>query len=236
MTPAGADARLAHARALQKTGEQRAAISAYHEALRLGAAAAEVNLQLGVIHAALGEHADATSHLERVLAEQPENGDALCMLGTVVYDQGQLDQAARCVKRALVVRPRFPEALFNLGLAQFETGDLRSAADCIERCFSQNRGEPWPHDAAKALAFDPQPPFPPRDMAVNRTKLHHDCEQLEYLLALGRLPAKVHRVLADYRALLAELPEIGDPSMVAPFDAARPPLVARTYKRPSPVD
>src|SRR5881394_594442 len=172
--------RLARADVLQKAGDQRAAISAYHEALRAGAPAAQANLQLGVIHAALGEHADAMRHLQAVLAEQPAHVDALCMLGTVLYDQGRYGEAARPLEEALRLRPGFAEALFNLGLVRFESGDLRSAAACIDACNAQNRGAPW-EDPARALAHDPQPVFSPRDMAVNRTKLRHDCEQIEYL-------------------------------------------------------
>jgi hypothetical protein len=226
---------LTRARALQKSGDQRAAIAAYHEALRAGAPAAEANLQLGVIHAAMGEHGDAIRHLQVVLAEQPAHADALCVLGTVLYDQGRYGEATRPLEEALRLRPGFAEALFNLGLVRFETGDLRAAAACIGACSVQNRGAPW-EDPAKALANDPQLAFSPRDMAVNPTKLRHDCEQIEYLLGRGLLPALYREVLADYRALLAELGPMPDLTLVVPFDAARHPLVARTYKRPIHVD
>jgi hypothetical protein len=55
-------------------------------------------------------------------------------------------------------------------------------------------------------------------MAVNRTKVCHDCEQLEYLIGLGRLPAAYRPVLDDYRSLLAEIQAIGDDSRLVPFD------------------
>jgi len=224
------------ARRLQQAGEQRGAIAAWAEALRLGADAAEVRLQLGVIHAELGEHTAAIEHLRAVLAERPRHEDALCMLGTVLYDMGRFSDAAAALEQALAVRPQFPEAHFNLGLARFEQGDLPGAARCIANCAAQNRGAPWNAGPAARLAGDPQPVFAPQDMAVNHTKLRHDCEQLEYLLGLGRLPAQFQPVLQDYRSLLAALPAVGDPSRVIPFDAARYPLVARTYKRPLHVD
>src|SRR6185503_6228128 len=227
--------RLARARELQKSGDQRAAIRAYEEALRAGAPAAEARLQLGVIHAALGEHGDAIRHLQTVLAEQSDHADALCVLGTVLYDQGRYGDAADPLEQALRLRPGFAEALFNLGLVRFETGDLRAAAACIGACSAQNRGAPW-EEPAKALASNSQPAFSPRDMAVNPTKLRHDCEQIEYLLARGMLPAPYREVLADYRALLAELGSMPDLALVVPFDAAPHPLVARTYKRPLHID
>lgn len=235
MSGADTNAPLAQARALQKSGEHRAAIGAYHEALRSGAPAAEVHLQLGVVHAALGEHAQATHHLQQVLSRQPRDVDALCMLGTVLYDQGRFADAVAPLEEALRLRPGFPEALFNLGLTRFETGELRSAASCIEACYEQNRGAPWT-DPAAALGAAPQPAFSPQEMAVNRTKLRHDCEQLEHLLRRGRLPPQYQEVLADYRALLDELPRGTDLTIVVPFDAARHSWVARTYKRPIHLD
>src|SRR5258706_5587480 len=71
-------------------------------------------------------------------------------------------------------------------------------------------------------------------MGVNPIKLRHDCEQLEYLLGLARLPPIYREVLDDYRALLAEVASL-DAESLAPFDAARHPLVARNYKRPFPI-
>jgi len=71
---------------------------------------------------------------------------------------------------------------------------------------------------------------------VNRTKVRHDCEQLEYLLALGRLPMSYRTVLADYRSLLAEVESIADDTLIVPFDERKHPSVARTYKRPIYVD
>jgi tetratricopeptide (TPR) repeat protein len=229
-------AQFALARALQKAGEQRAAVNAYSAALRLGAPRIDVHLQLGVLYHGLFEHEIAISHLEKVIAQEPAHADALCMLGVVLHDLGRFADAARQFERALAVRRAFPEALFNLGLSCYESGDFRAAAECFARCFALNRGAPWTPDPAAALHCDPAPAFAPRDMAVNRTKLRHDCEQLEYLLERGRLPGTYRAVLEDYRSLLREVERIPDDGRVVPFDAGRHPRVARTYKRPIYVD
>ena len=231
-----ANAQLGRARELQNSGEPRAAIDAYNAALSLGAPAADVHLQLGVLHHTLFEHEIAIGHLEKVIAEQPSHVDALCMLGIVLNDSGQFAGAQRFFERALALRPSFPEALFNLGLVRYETVDLAGAAECFARCFELTRGAGWTADPAAGLARAPEPRFEPRDMAVNRTKVRHDCEQLEYLLGLGRLPGIYRTVLADYRSLLAEVESIGDDALIVPFDERKHPSVARTYKRPIYVD
>lgn len=229
-------AHLALARALQKAGEQCAAVNAYTAALRLGAPSTDIHLQLGVLHHGLFEHELAIGHFEKVIAQEPAHADALCMLGVVSHDLGRFAAAARHFERALAARREFPEAQFNLGLSRYETGDFRAAAECFARCFALNRGTPWTADPAAALANDPTPAFAPRDMAVNRTKLRHDCEQLEYLLERGRLPAAYRAVLEDYRSLLREVERISGDERVVPFDVRKHSRVARTYKRPIYVD
>jgi len=234
--PKNVTAHLALARALQRAGEQRAAVTAYTKALDLGAAPREIHLQLGVLHHALFEYESAIAHLERVIADQPAHADALCMLGIVLNDFGRFADAQAFFERALAARPGLPQALFNLGLSRYEAGNLEGATECFGRCFEQNRGAAWTADPAAALMREPAPRFEPRDMAVNRTKLRHDCEQLEYLIGLGRLPAAYRPVLDDYRTLLAEIEAIGDDARIVPFDERRHAHVARTYKRPIYVD
>ena len=79
---------------------------------------------------------------------------------------------------------------------------------------------------------EPEPVLAPEEMGVNEIKLRHDCEQLAYLLELGRLPNGYRKILDDYRSLLEEIRgKVDDRSLIA-FDAGRHPLVARTYKRP----
>lgn len=222
---------LASAKDLHKKGEPRAAIATYHKALKAGAPAAEVHLQLGVLHAELSEHDAAIGELQKAIALAPDNADAICMLGTVMSDLRRPNEAAALFERAIGLQPQLSPAHFNLGLARFERADFAGAAASFAQCITLNRGQPW--DAARRadLTSEPAPTFAPQDMGVNTIKLRHDCEQLQYLLELGRLPAAYNEVLADYRALLKEIGNIPVDALV-PFDRARHPLVARTYKRP----
>ena len=230
--PDAPHASLALAEALRAKGEPREAAAAYERALALGAPADEVHLQLGALYAALAERERAITHLRAATRLAPANADALCMLGTVMNDQLRFGEAARIFEQALALRPDFSEAHFNLGLAKFEQSDFQGAAQSFARCVTLNRGEPWGGDREARLDRDPELRFEPQDMGVNEVKLRHDCEQLEYLLALGRLPPRYRDVLADYRALLEEIRGKVDSHSLVPFDAVRHPLVARTYKRP----
>jgi Tfp pilus assembly protein PilF len=223
---------LARAKSLHKAEQHRQAIAAYRKALDLGTPPLQVHKQLGVLHAAIGEHAPALEHLGRAVELDPQDADALCMLGSVTGDTRRFAEAVAWYERALALRPAFPEAHYNLGLARFEQADFAGAVASFNRCIALNRGLPSAGGPEAALHGDPEPEFAPRDMAVNEVKLKHDCEQLEYLLQLGRLPAAYVEVLAQYRALREEVRGQGDVHSVVPFDHDRYPLVARTYKRP----
>jgi tetratricopeptide (TPR) repeat protein len=234
--PPSGEALLARAKELHRAGEQRAAVEAYTQALAGGAPAADVHLQLGVLHAALFEHESAISHLEQAIALQPDNADAMCMLGTVMSDLRRFAQAVEWFERALRIRPDFSEAHFNLGLARFELSDFALASESFAHSARLKRGERWKKDLGAYLGRDPVPVFEPRDMGVNEVKLGHDCEQLEHLLKKGVLPPPYREVLEDYRALREEIRGKVDATSLVPFDHKRHPLVARTYKRPMHID
>ena len=225
------EARVGLARALQKTEPQQA-IAEYREALSRGAADPDIHFQLGALHMGLAEYGSAREHFDKVLETEPANADALCMVGSVLSDLRRYDEAAGWFERALEQRPGFSEAHFNLGLARFERADFRGAAASFSRCVALRRGEPWTGDRAAPLGRDPEPRFEPMDAAVNEIKLRHDCEQLEYLLELGRLPPAYREVLADYRSLLEEVRGRVDTFSIVPFDGVKHRQVARTYKRP----
>jgi GT2 family glycosyltransferase len=95
LEPRSADAWFALAKALQKAGEPREAVTACRKALDCGIPAREVHLQLGMAHAQLSEHERAIAHLERAIELAPQDADAVRMLRTVMSDLERFDQAAR---------------------------------------------------------------------------------------------------------------------------------------------
>lgn len=232
LQPRSANAWTALGAALEKIGEHGEALAAYESALARGACAGPLHMAIGTLCLSQGKRADAAGHFRRLLAADPANADAHCMLGATLNDLRRHAEAAACFEQALKLQPEHPEAQFNLGLARFEIGDLDGAGACFARCATLRRGAPWSADRAAQLASDPSPGYEPKEMGTNPVKLKHDCEQIEHLLALGKLPSVFREVLADYRALYGELHGRVDAYSLVPFDAARHPLVARTYKRP----
>jgi tetratricopeptide (TPR) repeat protein len=220
------------AECLARDGKLQEAAEACERALAAGADAAPVLLQLGALQVQLEDYPAAEQTFTRLVALDPAHADAWCMLGVATKEQRRFDEATAHLARALALNPAFSEAHFNLGLARFELGRLAEASASFMRCAELRRGQPWGEDRVRRLEQDPSPAFEPMDMGINEVKLRHDCEQLEYLLALGQLPPEYGRVLEDYRALREEIRgQVNEQELIG-FDAQRHPLVARTYKRP----
>lgn len=232
--PAAPDAAtwMARAEALRGEGKLAEAASAYAQALVAGADAVPTLLQLGAVQTELEQFAAADETFRKLVALDPAHADAWCMLGVVAKDRRRFEEATTHFERALALQPGFSEAWFNQGLALFELGRLAEASRSFQRCVELRRGQPWGEDRVRRLDQEPVPAFEPMDMGVNEIKLRHDCEQLAYLLEGRQLPAAYEPVLADYRALYEEIRGTVDENTLVPFDAARHPLVARTYKRP----
>lgn len=219
-------------RAAEAAGNLADAAAAYQAALAAGGPRARLSLRLGSVYLALEQHAQAVTHLQVIEASDPEHLEALYLLGLAHHDLRRYDAAAGAFELALALRPQLPQVLFNLGRVYFERGEITRAASTFARCFELTRGTPWRADRDARLGQDPTPAFAPVEMAVNELKLQHDCEQIEHLLAAGKLSVAWQRVLDDYRALLGEIRTKVAPDSVAPFNAVAHPLVARTYKRP----
>ena len=227
--------KLDHVRELRRSGENRAAIRACHEAIALHGPAFDAYFQLGTIHSELLEHAVAIGHFESALTFEPESADALCMLGVVLHDMGRAAESAAMCERAIRAKPDFPEAHFQLGLARFELADFPAAVESFDRCAALRRGEPWGADALPRAVPAGASADAGVDGAINRVKIDHDIEQIEYLMAQDLLPAAFDAVVADYRALRAEF-HGSDENSMRPFDAVRHPHVAATYKKPLHID
>ena len=75
----------------------------------------------------------AEAGLRAVLAADPDNLDALNLLGLLRQEQGACQDSIALISRALAIDPDFPEALTNLSRVQRAIGDAASAVRSAER-------------------------------------------------------------------------------------------------------
>lgn len=83
-----------------------------------------------------GETAVAITHLESVVARDPDNAEARNDLGVLYLKQGVSDKAVEQLKQAARLRESSADAHRALSAAQLETGDTRSAEAAARRSLS----------------------------------------------------------------------------------------------------
>lgn len=86
--------------------------------------------------------------LREVLAENPENREAILNLGLLAIRSGQYDRATERFDRLLALDSSDYEALFYLGVAHAESGNNEAAKDVFEQLMSKQDADP----ALKATA------------------------------------------------------------------------------------
>ena len=79
-------------------------------------------LQAAVSHHQAGNASEAERLYRQVLAVDPEQADALHLLGVLAYQAGRADLAAPLIQRAIEHRPSAPSYHLNLGNALLALG------------------------------------------------------------------------------------------------------------------
>ena len=79
-------------------------------------------LALGLQHHRSGNLAEAERIYRRILQDDPDHADVLCVLGAVRLVTDRSEEAVADLRRALAIRPDYPEAHNNLGMASPGSG------------------------------------------------------------------------------------------------------------------
>ena len=90
-------------------------------------------LQLAVKHQQDGDLTNAEMLYKKILRIDPENADALHLLGLVGHQSGKLDLAITLINRAISIDPGQPEIYNNLGNVYLTERDLVRAENCFQK-------------------------------------------------------------------------------------------------------
>ncbi|MBF0587522.1 MAG: tetratricopeptide repeat protein [Magnetococcales bacterium] len=90
-------------------------------------------LQSGISHHQAGDLQQAESIYRQILAADPNQADALNLLGLIALQVEAFDQAIPLIERAIELQPNEAEAHGNLGNAYRETGQLNKAVARYQR-------------------------------------------------------------------------------------------------------
>jgi Tfp pilus assembly protein PilF len=212
---------------LGRLGRLDEAIACFRAAIRLDPGAAAGHLALGNALQAKGDLEAAIVSFRNGTQAEPDNAPAHVNLGNALRAAGRQDEAAASLRAAVGLDPSLPEAQHNLGVVLFTQGHLREAEAAFRAVLRLRPDSQLTlrqlallliaagrlDEAARFLIGPVQefrrPGSGGGDAATfrqtNRVKLQHDIDQLAYLVDRGVAPRELVDVLADYRALLAEV-------------------------------
>jgi protein O-GlcNAc transferase len=90
-------------------------------------------LNLAIDHHRAGRVLEAEKLYRQVLAQAPDDPDALNLLGVACHQQGRREEALRLLARAIQVNPNLATAHANLATTLREHGRMREAVDAYRR-------------------------------------------------------------------------------------------------------
>lgn len=135
-SPAGVTRELSTAEAKFVEGERleasefsdlHSAMAAYREALRLDPTLVAAMINLGNLHYALDELAEAEALYVHASVEAADCFEARFNLGNIQHDLGRLGEAARCYGEAVALNPIYADAHFYLAVTLEKLGRSQDA-------------------------------------------------------------------------------------------------------------
>ena len=207
--PAGAEAVLQRAIALQQSGDLDGAIRAYREYLAAQPDSLQARSNLGAALARAGRYDEAIAEYEIGLGKNPDNPALLLNLGLAYYKTGRHADAAARFERALSLAPQFREQVTLLLAACDNTlGRYKQAAALLAPLEKDKAGDPgFDYLYGTALIGDGQQAG--AAAVIDRILSHGDSAEA-YLLR-GTLELSAHdrdRARADLEKAIALNPRL----------------------------
>ncbi len=120
--------------ALWGTGERRAAVKAFQQAVTVEPKSAEqADLAQALLLQQSGQADDAIAIYRRALKRNPKSADAHNWLGVALLQKNALQEAAAEFREAVRLRPAFVRAYNNLGSTLAQAGQIEEGIAALER-------------------------------------------------------------------------------------------------------
>jgi len=118
-------------KSLAMIGKGKEADEAFEKAFDLNPV--RKKLALAAEHQREGRYAEAAQLYREILRGDPQNVDALRMLGVLAFADGNIDEAERLFRRAVTAAPDFVNAIIDLGTALKEQSRIEEAIECFRQ-------------------------------------------------------------------------------------------------------
>lgn len=117
-------------------------------------ASPEELLQSAMDHYRVGRLEKAKTDWDAVLAQDPDNYDALEWRGEIGIQQDEYDVAADCLQRCRDLDPERFQEYSNLGLAYYELEEAAKAVECLRKAIDVNPEDDVAHSNLGRALYD----------------------------------------------------------------------------------
>lgn len=101
------------------------------------------SLDQGLANLRAGDLAGAEAHVRRLLETNPDDHNALHLMGMVHLQRHEIERGIGFIRKALDVRPKLTSAWSNLGVAHFMTQRYADARDAFEQALRLEPENAW---------------------------------------------------------------------------------------------
>jgi tetratricopeptide (TPR) repeat protein/glycosyltransferase involved in cell wall biosynthesis len=155
-----------------------------------------------------GELAAAEQIYRQVLQQQPDQTDALNVLGVILCQTKRYEEAIAYLRHLIHLQPNFAEAWGNLGGALQELGELEEAIACYQRSLQLNSANSNVHQNLSVALLDLNRPETAVHHAKQVVAAKPDSSNAYYNLGFAlRRSNRVIEAIAAYRQAIALQPD-----------------------------
>jgi len=187
------------AETLTSMGNLDEAVKLYRDALEIDPEFSLVLNNLGVTLVERGDVDEAVTCFRRALEITPDDAAAHCNLANALREQGNLDEAEQSIREAIRLEPGLDLPYTQLGLLQLARGEIEEASESfLTPVFTLRYPDDDVNQAGRFDTFN----------RINKQKVLHDLEQLNYLADRGLLDDDLKPLIGEYQSVFNAHPEL----------------------------
>jgi len=181
------------------------AIIHYRKAIDINSGYAEAHYNLGVALQKSGHLNEAVTSYNDAIGINPDTADLHYNLATALSELERWEDAATSYGKAIDIQPDYSDAYNNLGGVLLELNRLGDAKAVFDQLFRLQHGGKW-WNAANFTEGDSGPHEPHGETpSVSVFKLRDTIDQLEHLIAKGKIDPSFIQMIDRYRSVLTEI-------------------------------
>ncbi len=188
----------------EELGRLDEAVACYRKALAIKPDYLGAHYNLGNAFKELGRLDEAVACYRNALAIKPDYPEAHNSLGIAFEELGRLDEAVACYRKALAIKPDYLEAYERLGLVCITLGHFSESRAAFDQAFRIGHGGPlldagkFTEDGCAAISA------PTSELATSAFRLRDQIDQLDYLIAKGKIDPSFQLLSDLYGSVLSE--------------------------------